>query len=204
MARYPYTKCGKHGEVSASVKGPKLNLGCGVDVRPAGEGWVNVDHYDAPGVVNWDLWTFPYPLDDDSFDYVLLSHVVEHLPFVRVCRNGVEKDLLIAVLEEVYRVCRDGAIVDIYTPNGTDKMFYSNPEHSRPFLCQGLFGLCEAREIKLTSEFRFRYVDCHVKSRGFWLHWKLNAYHLNKYLKTTDFCEVAELHGILRVHKPLP
>lgn len=201
MARYPFTKCRKHGDLAAGVQGAKLNLGCGGDVRAVSQGWVNLDHFEGDGVLNWDLWTFPYPFQDNSFDYVLLAHVVEHLPFVRVRRNGQELDLFFAVLSEIYRVCRDGAVVDIYTPKGTDKMFYANPEHSRPFVRQTFYGICEGREIKYVTDFRFEFVDCHVKERGFYWSWYLNAYHLMKYLKIDWFGEMDELHAILRVRK---
>ncbi len=201
LARYPFTKCRKHGELSASVRGPKLNLGCGADIRPASEDWVNVDHYQAEGVVNWDLGSFPFPFGDNSFEYVLLAHVIEHLPYIRVVRGGATKDLLVAVLEEVYRISRPNAIIDIYTPKGTDKHFYANPEHCRPILCETLYGLCEGREIRYVADFRLRLVDCHVKERGFYLHWYLNAYHLMKYLRIHRFGEVTELHAILQAAK---
>lgn len=181
--------------------GPKLNLGCGSDLRPSSEGWVNLDHYDGAGVVNWDFWNFPFPFEDDTFEYVLMAHVIEHVPFVPVERAGKRKDLLVAILEELYRICRRNATIDIYTPMGNDKRFYANPEHSRPILCETLYGICEGREVKYVANFRYRMIECHVKERGFYLHWYLNAYHLMKYLKIYRFGEVTELHAILRVVK---
>jgi len=201
MARYPYTKCRKHGEVSASINGPKLNLGCGLDVRSSSQGWVNVDHYEGEGVINWDLWKVPYPFEDNTFNYVLLAHVIEHLPFVRVDRNGSSKDLLVAILDEIYRISRHGALIDVYTPKGNDPHFYANPEHCRPILCETLYGLCEGREVRYVSTYRLRLLDCHIKERGFYVHWRLNAYHLMKYLKIYRFGETDELHAILKAVK---
>ena len=59
--------------------GTCLNLGCGF-TKFKGENWVNVDKYDirSPDVV-WDLDTFPYPWQDETFNYIFANHVMEHL-----------------------------------------------------------------------------------------------------------------------------
>lgn len=75
---------------------PYLNLGCGRVILPAEKPahygllpdsltmyplWQNIDRNPAPGVdCVVDLFTYPWPLDDNSFDGALLSHLVEHIP----------------------------------------------------------------------------------------------------------------------------
>ena len=54
----------------------QLNLGCGTDIR---SGWVNADIVDYGGNVVMDLNKYPYPFPESNFDYVLCSHVLEHL-----------------------------------------------------------------------------------------------------------------------------
>jgi GDP-D-mannose dehydratase len=55
----------------------KINLGCGKDIR---EGWINMDKIDTPNVnIIHNLNEFPYPFGDNSIDYILMSHILEHL-----------------------------------------------------------------------------------------------------------------------------
>lgn len=71
--------------------GKCLNLGCGF-TKWVGPNWVNVDKFDncEPDMVV-DLDMFPYPWEDETFDYVLANHVMEHLvdwwkAFVEIAR----------------------------------------------------------------------------------------------------------------------
>ena len=55
----------------------KINLGCGTDIR---EGYENYDMYPIDDrVKKIDLNCLPLPFENDSIDFVLLSHVLEHL-----------------------------------------------------------------------------------------------------------------------------
>ena len=63
----------------------KLNLGCGNDLK---EGYVNVDIVDYGGNTIHDINKFPYPFEDNTFDEVLASHVLEPLfPEYKVFRR---------------------------------------------------------------------------------------------------------------------
>lgn len=84
-------------EVKPTIE-PKafLNLGCGKthfpSARPAGHEaidealytyplWVNVDKVEGVGADKvFDLFTYPWPLADNSFDGAVLAHIVEHIP----------------------------------------------------------------------------------------------------------------------------
>jgi SAM-dependent methyltransferase len=93
----------------------KLDLGCGQAKMP---GSIGVDRIPLPGVdVLYDLNLFPYPFPHASFDYIRLWHVVEHL------------DSIVQTIEEVYRLARPGAVIDIVTPHFTDVSSWQDPTH---------------------------------------------------------------------------
>ena len=55
----------------------RLNAGCGNNYK---EGYVNLDILDnVKKDVKHDLNEFPYPFNDDEFDYILLDNTLEHL-----------------------------------------------------------------------------------------------------------------------------
>lgn len=116
----------------------KLNLGCGHNKRP---GWVNVDHSDtcSPDVVV-DLEQTPWPWPDDSVDEVLMSHVLEHL--------GQQTRTYLAIWQELYRVCKPGALLLIFVPHPRHDDYITDPTHVRPILPEGvaLFSQKENRK----------------------------------------------------------
>ena len=104
----------------------KLNLGCGFDHK---DGWINVDSVAAcnPDVL-CNLEHTPWPFDDDSADEVLMSHVLEHL--------GKDSGTYLAIIQELYRVCADGATVTIAVPHPRHDDFLLDPTHVRPILAE--------------------------------------------------------------------
>lgn len=98
----------------------RLNLGCGTN-RPAG--YVNVDRAHGPDVVH-DLEVFPWPWPDTSVEEILANHVLEHL--------GRTPDVFIGVMKEMYRVCKNGAKVNIVVPHPRHDDFLNDPTHVRP------------------------------------------------------------------------
>lgn len=102
-----------------TAKSKKLHLGCGMAKR---EGYINVDSCEAvdPDVV-WDLNRFPYPFEDSQFDEILAYSILEHL------------DDLVAVMEELHRIGKPGAKLDITVPYWDGYGFASDPTHKRMF-----------------------------------------------------------------------
>ncbi len=102
----------------------RLNLGCGFNKL---DGFVNLDKEAgcAPDRVV-DLEQFPWPLEDNCADEVVLSHVLEHL--------GQSTETYLTIIRELYRVCADGAQVRIRVPHPRNDEFLADPTHVRPII----------------------------------------------------------------------
>ncbi len=82
------------------------DMGCGRNKRP---GAIGMDRVKLPEVdLVHDLNRIPYPIKDNIFDEVYATHVIEHM------------DSVLAVMEEIYRICRPHARVTLITPHYTD------------------------------------------------------------------------------------
>jgi hypothetical protein len=92
-------------------------------------GYCNVDKFGEADLV-WDLEIFPWPWDDDSVEEVVLSHVLEHL--------GQTPAVFISIMQNLYRVCRNGATVKIVVPHPRSDHFIADPTHVRPIMPETL------------------------------------------------------------------
>jgi predicted SAM-dependent methyltransferase len=90
-------------EYLAGARPAKLQVGAGDNVIP---GWLNTDRDPVEGAAYLDS-TRRFPLPDQSFDYVMSEHTIEHF------------DLAVGrrMLEEAHRVLKPGGKVRIATPD---------------------------------------------------------------------------------------
>ena len=79
----------------------QLNFGAGQDIK---EGFDNAD-INPPSNLLFDFNKFPYPIEDNTYDYVYSCHVLEHLKDPR------------RVLEELYRITKPKGIIEIRVPH---------------------------------------------------------------------------------------
>lgn len=98
----------------------KLNLGCGNEPL---KDFINIDKYkyyddDECKFMECDLEKFPLPFANDSIDYIYSYHCLEHLLYL--------EDLV----KELFRICKDGAILEIIVPHFTKN---TCELHIRPF-----------------------------------------------------------------------
>jgi hypothetical protein len=108
------------------MSGLRLNLGCGMNRL---DGYVNVDRHGEPDL-RYDLEVVPWPWPDDSVSEVLLTHVLEHL--------GRDPIVYLGIMKELYRVCHDGATIQIVVPHHRHDYFFNDPTHVRAVTAEGM------------------------------------------------------------------
>ncbi len=124
----------------------RLNLGCGKNIR---KGYLNVDKIDMEGVdVVCDLERSPYPFKDDRFDYIYCDNVLEHL------------EDLIPVMEELCRISKNGAEIEVLVPYFANFNAFKDPTHKSFFTLDTFNYFTEDSPWNFYTKARFR-----IKSR---------------------------------------
>jgi len=97
----------------------KLNFGCGKKIK---DGWYNVDLQKGEGIQkSFDFNQYPYPLKENSFSFVLLDNVLEHLDNPK------------RVLDELYNCSKAMAKIIIKVPYYNCKGAYNDITHKHFF-----------------------------------------------------------------------
>ena len=103
----------------------KLNIGSGYKRF---DGFLNID--DDP-LVNPDytvnLEEAHLPFEDNTVEEIRAHHILEHI------RN------FIPLMQEFYRVCKHGALIDIVAPHHNHEVYYGDPTHVRPITVNGMY-----------------------------------------------------------------
>jgi len=100
-----------------------LNLGCGTRVSKSTktEEWTNLDITYNEGVdILWNC-ARGLPFNKDTFDFVLMSHLIEHLTTEEIQ----------AVFTELFRVCKHKAKIKIDTPYWLHPASWGDTEHKQ-------------------------------------------------------------------------
>jgi SAM-dependent methyltransferase len=123
--------------------GTILDIGCGSAKTPGAVGLDISADTDADIVHDLDL--FPYPIEDARFDQILLQDVIEHVAEP------------IGVFEELHRIARPGARIQLRTPHFSSVLAYGDPTHRHYFSTLAIRSLAEPRFAHYT-QVRFRVV----------------------------------------------
>jgi predicted SAM-dependent methyltransferase len=93
----------------------KLDLGCGSSKKP---GYLGLDSLPLKGVdIVHNLEEFPYPFTENEIDEIWMDQVLEHIP------------VPIKVVEELYRICKNGAKIHIGVPYFRSAYSAIDPTH---------------------------------------------------------------------------
>ena len=106
-------------ELNPRGAGTVLDVGCGSNKRA---GAVGLDlSADTDADVVHDLDAIPYPLEDASFDHVIMQDVLEHVrdPF--------------RVVGELHRILRPNGRLQLRTPHFSSALAYGDPTHRHYF-----------------------------------------------------------------------
>lgn len=135
--------------------GEILDIGCGSAKTPGAVG-LDISADTAADIVH-NLDELPYPIEDASFDQILMQDVIEHV------REPIK------VLEELHRIARPGARIQLRTPHFSSILAYGDPTHRHYFSTIAIRSLAEPRFAHYT-DVRFRVV--HI-TLDLWLPFRL-------------------------------
>jgi SAM-dependent methyltransferase len=135
--------------------GAILDIGCGAEKTPGSVG-LDISSDTAADIVH-NLDVFPYPIEDSSFDQILLQDVIEHVKQP------------ISVFEELHRIARPGGRVQLRTPHFSSVLAYGDPTHRHYFSSLAIRSLAEPRFAHYT-DIHFRVV--HI-TLDLWLPWRM-------------------------------
>jgi hypothetical protein len=99
----------------------RLNMGCGFNKK---QGYVNVDKFaQCQPDLQMDLEVFPWKFETGQAQEVVFIHSLEHM--------GQDADTFLEIMKELYRICRNGATVEICVPHPRHDHFIGDPTHVR-------------------------------------------------------------------------
>jgi SAM-dependent methyltransferase len=127
----------------------KLNFGCGRDIKPKKEGWVNVDVQKGEGIdKSFNFENFPYPFKDNTFDYVLIKEVLEHMIDIKL------------VMNELWRIGKKDAIIEVFVPYWNHSAAHNAPDHKHCFNKRTFEVICEKdTQAEINPENKFELIE---------------------------------------------
>jgi len=124
----------------------KLNFGCGDKIW---EDYDNVDMQKSPKITkSFNFNIFPYPIKDNTYDYIWSRSVLEHL------------DEPGNVLKELWRICKPNAIIEIIVPYYNNKSAVSDMQHKH-FFSDTTFKVLVNEDCVINKKrlFEIRYIE---------------------------------------------
>ena len=128
-------------------------MGCGNKKIPD---FLGVDRFKtAAADLTHDLNIIPYPFADNCADEIIVDNVLEHL------------DDVIGVMEELYRICQNGAIVKISLPYYKSSGAFADPTHKHFFTENSFQYFTEAYEYHFYTRAKFKILKRELRAKDF-------------------------------------
>lgn len=132
---------------------PTLHLGSGLSPL-AGATTVDLNQAVRPQVI-CDLNNTPWPFADNSFETIVALSIVEHL------------DNFLAVMGEIHRVTRPGAMVNILVPHFSSGAAFVDPTHKQHLSARScdyfIEGCATGMDYGFYVPYRYELVRCFVE-----------------------------------------
>lgn len=159
----------------------KLNLGSGLKRY---DGYLNVDR-DAEVNPDFivDIEKGDLPFDDNSVDAVIAHHILEHIG-----------ESFLHFMQELYRVCKDGTIIDIEVPHHRHENFFGDPTHKRPITVPML--------QKFSKKYNQWHIETYNSARGFGQTLNVDFEIIEvDYIIENDYAELAQRGEYEQIHQ---
>jgi SAM-dependent methyltransferase len=144
-------------DLAPTGPGTILDIGCGASKTPGSVG-LDISPDTAADIVH-SLDDFPYPIEDSTFDQILMQDVIEHVAEP------------IRVFEELHRIARPGARIQLRTPHFSSVLAYGDPTHRHYFSTIAIRSLAEPRFAHYTD---VRFATVHV-TLDMWLPFRVSG-----------------------------
>lgn len=97
----------------------KLNLGAGLDIK---KDFDNQDYKKFKGInLVFDLETFPYPIKNNKYNFILCNHIIEHI------------DNIFALFNELHRISKPNGVIKIEVPHYSTNFAFTQIDHKHYF-----------------------------------------------------------------------
>jgi len=175
-----------------------LDIACGArkgnfgsDGEQDSEGWTGIDiaPTEAADIVH-DLNIYPWPFEDNSVDKARCSHYVEHIPHDI---PGHSLDGFILFGNEVGRILKPGAQLEIWSPYYSSRRAWQDPTHRRA-ISESSFLYWNQQWLKdngldhygVTCDFDFAYGYQFSNPRWATANDEARQFAVNQYINTAD------------------
>lgn len=174
-----------------------LDLGCGKNKykgKNKEDIVIGVDKIKIPDVdVVWNLEKFPWPFKNNEFDLVITSYVIEHISD------------LIKLMEEIHRISKKNAIVDIRVPYFSHYGAYQDPTHKRFFILKTFDYFTDTSKLNYYSKKRFKIIKKELKfsttRKSVFVDFFINGFSRFYERFLSNILPAEELHFVLKVIK---
>jgi len=117
----------------------KINIGCGLDVKKY---WDNLDTHNKNGAnIIWDLNNLPLPFENNIYDYVLCSHVIE------------DWTNPILIIKELIRICKIEGKIEIRVPHERSANAWGSIAHKKAFNVETLTSFLSGKKDYKNNEY---------------------------------------------------